>query len=158
MSNTDATVSGLSAAMRFDHERLEIGARHVLECVLFGKADVVEHAFHDLSRELVAHLEAEELDILPGFEREHPEAAVELRRDHATIRAAVEVLGEQVSHRAARAATVRKLIELWREHGAREETSLYPWSETGVGAAESKAALEHIRAAETDRAHQKWMP
>lgn len=150
MSSSDATVSGLSAAMRFDHERLEIGARHVLECVLFGRADVVEHAFARFSRELVAHLEAEELDILPAFERERPASASLLRDEHATLRATLELLGEQVAHRAAKPATVRKLVSLLREHAAREEAELYPWAETGVGAAESKAALEHIRAAEAE--------
>lgn len=154
----ELTTSGLCAAMRFDHERLEIGARHLLECVLFGRADVVERAFSRFCREMLAHLEAEQQYMLPAFEREKPEAAKLVRDDHAAIRSLLATIAEQIARRTLAPDTVRKLIEALRVNGAREIADLYPWAETGVPESDSKAALEHIRQAETDRQHQKWTP
>lgn len=153
----DLTISGLCAAMRFDHERLEIGARHLLECVLFGRADVVEQAFSRFCAEMMAHLEAEQNYMLPAFEKEHADEAKLIREDHALVRALLATIAEQVARRAATPDTIRKLIEAVRASGEREVKSLYPWAEHGVEMADSRAALEHIQRAETNRKRQKWM-
>lgn len=154
----DMTTSGLCAAMRFDHERLEIGARHLLECVLFGRTDVVERAFISFRGELLAHLEAERRYILPAFEAERPDSAKLIHDDHVLIRALLATIGEQIARRAIMPAIVRKLVEALRANGEREIGELYPWAEHGVGPEESRAALEQIRQAEADRKHQKWFP
>lgn len=154
----DTTTSGLCAAMRFDHERLEIGARHLLECVLFGRADVVERAFSRFGGEMLAHLEAEQKYILPAFAREQPETAELIEDDHKLIRALLVTTAEQIARRSTTPDIVRRLVSALHVNGEREIGELYPWAETGVAEAESKAALEHIRRAEVDRLHQKWTP
>lgn len=154
----ELTTSGLCAAMRFDHERLEIGARHLLECVLFGRADVVERAFSRFCGEMLAHMEAERRFLLPAFEREKPQEAKLIHDDHALIRALLVTIAEQIARRATSPDTIRKLIEAVKTNGQRETGDLYPWAEHGVEPDDSKAAIELIRQAETDRRHQKWTP
>lgn len=154
----ELTTSGLCAAMRFDHERLEIGARHLLECVLFGRADVVERAFSRFCGEMLAHVEAERRYLLPAFEKEKPAEAKLIHDDHALIRALLATIAEQIARRSTSPDTIRRLIEALKANGAREIAELYPWAETGVEPADSKAALELIRQAEADRRHQKWTP
>lgn len=154
----ELTTSGLCAAMRFDHERLEIGARHLLECVLYGRADVVERAFLRFRAEMMAHLEAERRYLLPAFEAERPDSAKRIRDDHVLIHALIATIGEQIARRSVMPAIVRKLVDALHANGQREIAELYPWAEGGVGIEESRAALELIHQAETDRKHQKWMP
>lgn len=154
----DPSTSGLCAAMRFDHERLEIGARHLLECVLFGRADVVERAFSRFCVEMLAHMEAEQKYLLPVFERERPEAAKAIHDDHALIRALLATIAQQIARRAATPDVIRKLVEALGGNGKREVGELYPWAESGVKAEDSRAAIELIRKAETNRQHQKWTP
>lgn len=153
----DLTISGLCAAMRFDHERLEIGARHLLECVLFGRADVVEAAFSRFCAEMLAHIEAEQNYMLPEFAKEHAEEAKLIIEEHALVRALLATITEQIARRAAHPDTIRKLIEAVRANGTREQKSLYPWAEHGVCLADSRAALEHIQRAGTNRRRQRWM-
>jgi len=154
----EMTTSGLCAAMRFDHERLEIGARHLLECVLFGRADVVELAFIRFRSEMLAHLEAERRYMLPAFEAERPASAKLIQDDHVLIRALLATIGEQIARRSVMPAIVRKLVEALKLNGEREIGELYPWAEHGVEPDDSRAALELIRQAEADRRHQKWTP
>lgn len=154
----DVTTSGLCAAMRFDHERLEIGARHLLECVLFGRADVVERAFNRFCIEMLAHLEAEQQYILPAFAKEHPETAKLIQDDHALVRALLATVAEQIARRGTTPDTIRTLVEALGVNGEREIAELYPWAELGVVSSDSRAAIEHIHRAETNRKHQKWTP
>lgn len=154
----DLMTSGLCAAMRFDHERLTISTRHFLECVLFGRSDIVEQAFRRVCNDILLHIEAEQKFILPAFEKEYPEAAQAIHDDHALIRALLVTIYDQISRRAIAPDVVRKLIEAVRQNGDRECQELYPWAETGVSPIDSKAAIELVRLSRGDEIGPAFPP
>jgi hypothetical protein len=93
---------------------------------------------------LHAHLELEEETILQAFSRAHPAEAARLQNEHAQIRAALLELGVEVDLHAARADMVARFIELLRRHAAREDASMYRWSEEHLAHHVSSTVLDRL--------------
>src|SRR5215467_7628775 len=80
-------------------------------------------------RELLRHLEFEDVNILPDFAHDYPEEAVTLRAEHADIRRAVFDLGIKLDLHLLRVEDVEAFVRQLRAHARREELALYPWTE-----------------------------
>lgn len=151
------TASGLSAALRFDHERLLSNTRHVLSSLVCGESGVVP--WSHVRQELLAHLEAEELFLLPTADEAVPAVTEGVRRDHAHLRELMNRISAALADRAPDAAALlEELVKAQARHAESEERDFYPWAEYGVGETESKSALRHIEAAGIDRKHQESLP
>ena len=142
------TVSGLCAAMTFDHAKLDTGGRHVVSLLLCEGQEAACQAWRPFLEELLVHLDAEEASMLPAFRREKPEACASILSDHAGIRRAAEVVTRSFECLDADERILRQLLHLLELHGRKEEDDLYPWSETGLGEHESRAVIERIEKTE----------
>jgi hemerythrin superfamily protein len=151
------TASGLNDALRFDHQRLEINLRHVHDCLNREGASTTCTMWLRFYHELGAHIEAEDV-LLPAFAQVDPEGAGALEREHERIRSLATTLTEDFVRGAVGARSLERFGELFAAHGRREESSLYPWAEYGVGEVESRAVIERIRDAGVDRPHQEYLP
>src|SRR6266542_2528974 len=93
MTGSESTLSGLSAALTFDHARLETCGRHALSLLHCAEEDACRASWTIFRKRLFAHLEAEEKWILPEFEAARPDACAAVRAGHARIRHAMEKVG-----------------------------------------------------------------
>jgi hemerythrin-like domain-containing protein len=97
-----------------------------------GDLPLLTAGYESLERELLRHMEIEERDLLPLYERSHPEEARELRGEHDAIRERLFELGLTLDLHHKRADALNDLAILLRAHTAREELGLYPWLEQNV--------------------------
>jgi len=95
-------------------------------------------------RNLIAHFRAEEEVLFPRVEKKIPETepiVEQLRREHETLRAAVE----QLSNESRLAKTIFDLGDLLERHIRKEERELFPLIEKRLDAAEVEAIGAIIR-------------
>jgi hypothetical protein len=85
-------------------------------------------AWETFERDLTAHMDLEEKQLLPGFRRYAPQEARGLLEEHRRIRGALTEMGVDLDLHCLRADRVAALVELIRAHAQREETLFYPWA------------------------------
>jgi hemerythrin-like domain-containing protein len=89
----------------------------------------LRRAWDTFEKELLRHIEIEEADLLPLFERSHPDDARGLRGEHDTIREKLFELGLALDLHQLRADAVTEFAARLRVHARREDGGLYPWIE-----------------------------
>jgi hemerythrin-like domain-containing protein len=114
--------------------------------------DVANHAasanpalaitFNELEQRLMTHMEAEEQYLLPLVEVSHPGEADRTRLEHARIRQLVSELGLAIELHAVREPQIAELVQLLREHAAREDRTIYTFA-----GERASSAVEHRLAA-----------
>jgi hypothetical protein len=102
-----------------------------------GPADLRE-PWHAFEQELLAHLDAEEADLIRVFGSYQPTEARELIAEHEQIRATVTQLGVDLDLHCLRAERVKALVDQLRAHARREEGVLYPWATERLGVAAAR--------------------
>jgi len=90
---------------------------------------------------LLAHVSAEELELLPGYAEVHPATADVLRQDHQYFRRALTEFGISLDLHLLRAAAVEEFISRLRAHAQNEDRGLYPWARKAL----PLAALHRFR-------------
>src|SRR3954465_3958665 len=73
-------------------------------------------AWETFERDLTAHMDIEERQLLPGFKRYSPNEARGLLEEHGRIRAALTEMGVDLDLHCLRADRVNALIQLIRAH------------------------------------------
>lgn len=136
----------LSAALREDHRELERTFTRLLAKFRGGDDDEMRTCWAHLEADLSAHLAAEEHVILPRFEKEHPEAAARILREHADIRAALESLGVDLDLHALRAETAERFIDRLRQHAEYEDQVFYAWADASLSEGELQSVLSRLHA------------
>ena len=111
-----------------DHQRLDELFERLLDDVHRGDWTACQGTWSRFERELLAHLEAEEIFLLPTFQREYPHETEGLREEHLNIRLLLADLGVKLELHALREQQARHLVELLQAHAAREEALLYRWA------------------------------
>jgi hemerythrin superfamily protein len=123
----------LRTVMGDDHERLErLFDALVTEAVRGDPADLLDE-WRTFERSLLAHLEAEEVHLLPAFGQSAPTEAAALWDEHARIREKLTELGIDLELHCLSADRVKAFIDGLRAHAAREERLLYPWAARQLG-------------------------
>jgi hypothetical protein len=89
-------------------------------------------SWNEFEQGLLAHLEAEEVELLPHFEAGHRLETDALRLEHARIRHLVDKMGLSVELHEAKADALEELLRIIREHSAREENLLYRWTDKNL--------------------------
>jgi hemerythrin superfamily protein len=117
-----------------DHRQLESLFRDVVASCQRGDDQHLRQQWTRFERELSSHMDLEEQEILPGFERAHRAEARGIRDEHAAIRTALTELGVELDLHCLRAERVEAFIGLLRGHASREEALLYPWASGPSGA------------------------
>jgi hemerythrin-like domain-containing protein len=89
-------------------------------------------AWDAFERELLRHMEIEEKDLFPPFERTHVEEARALRVEHDVIRERLFELGLALDLHQLRAPAVEEFAARLRTHALREDLVLYRWIERNL--------------------------
>jgi len=104
------------------------------------------------ARELLAHLDAEELHVIRPFERAEPDEARDLLDDHGRIRRKLAELGIDLDLHLLSPERIESFIDELRAHSVREERVLYPWARRKLGPAACERLL-HALAVSKRMAH-----
>lgn len=139
--------SNILDAMREDHRRLERVFEALLNYVHVDDRLAMQAAWRDFERGLSVHLDIEDEHMLPLLDRENPEEAAGIRRDHGIIRSMLVELGVRLDIHLLREETVESFIGLLRAHAAREEALLYRLADSALGDEPKGSILERLAAA-----------
>jgi hemerythrin superfamily protein len=139
-------MKGLFNALREDHARLEALFDTLLNAAHVRDAVATQEAWTDFERALNLHLEAEELHMLPIFDRVDPAEAHRIRTEHQTIRSLLADIGVEVDLHLVGEEKVTEFVRFLRAHAAREESWLYAWADQELPISPSIAVLEHVGA------------
>lgn len=137
-------VRSLRTLLLREHAELDALFDRLLAAVDADATSAAAKLWSEFDTQLRAHLELEEQCILPAFGRSHPSDAAEIQAEHAQIRAALLELGIGVDLHLARADMVARFIDLLRRHAAREDTSMYKWSDENLEPLERSTVLERL--------------
>lgn len=77
--------------------------------------------------QVLEHIEAEEVLILPAFTAAAPDEAAAIRAGHTEIRAQLVRTASDIEA-PSRLASVRTLLALLDDHSKREDRVMYPWA------------------------------
>jgi hemerythrin-like domain-containing protein len=110
-----------------------LGLERMFETIVAGATHedplLRRRAWDAFAAELLNHLELEEKDLFPRFERIHVEAAETLRAEHEAIREKLLELGVALDLHQLQPASIDDFVARLRAHALREDLLLYPWIE-----------------------------
>lgn len=113
---------------RREHLGFEYLAADVLRGVASGVAASVAAATEALRSRVVAHFDAEERDLLPGYALVAPDDAAALLREHTSFREALARLDVATDLHLVRVDALEQLFASLRAHASRENAGLYRWA------------------------------
>jgi hemerythrin-like domain-containing protein len=114
------------------HQRLERRFEELVERLRAGDPIALREEWFVFETDLLDHLAEEELEVLPDFQRLHPEEAEAIRAEHEGIRQALFEMSINLDLHLLRAETVEAFVAKLRDHARREEAVLYPWAASKV--------------------------
>jgi hypothetical protein len=116
------------AFLRADHDALETLGQRALAELAAGDYDDVRAILAEIEARVLAHVEGEERELLPAWEKVDPKDAAALRSDHAAFRRILLELGIAGDIHAVRLERVRALLGILRSHARRENRGMYAWA------------------------------
>jgi Hemerythrin HHE cation binding domain len=135
-----------SATIRLESDHLQMTAS-LARLVDFAEAsdrELLREEWDALEPRVLVHLDAEEMFLLPGFEKAHPADAARVRDQHAQIRTQLGAIGIAVDLHLLRADMVTDFRDLLLEHVAEERRGLYPWAHTSADEHSLRMLLERL--------------
>jgi hemerythrin superfamily protein len=121
--------SALRHELIADHIALDRLFDRLLRDMSGGDAATCQTSWAEFETALLDHLEAEEVFLLPAFDRIDKNEANGIRQDHATIRHLLAEMGVRLELHAVKKEHVERLIDSLRRHASREEAALYRWAD-----------------------------
>jgi hypothetical protein len=115
------------------HQRLEHRFAGLIARAKEGDGLALRKEWFVFETELLDHLAEEELEVLPGFQRLHPQEAEAIRAEHEAIRQSLVAMGIDLDLHLLRADAVEAFVAQLRDHASREEALLYPWAVSQLG-------------------------
>jgi iron-sulfur cluster repair protein YtfE (RIC family) len=113
-----------------EHATIEHQVEDIHQRAHFGDWQSLEEVWPRFAQTLERHLQFEEDQLFPLFERDHPEAkdyVDQLRAEHDEIRRDLEAFRMEIQLHVVRADTVTTFLDALRAHSARERAQFYPW-------------------------------
>ena len=133
-------------ALEADHVYLDGLLAAVLAAARSNDAVAVSAGWNAFERHLLAHLDEEEMLILPLVTGENTPQGEWLRAEHNAIRQNVGEIGLAVDLHTVRADAVDALANRLHEHAQREHAWLYPWAEHALDEARMAHITRRLRA------------
>ena len=127
-------------ALEADHVYLEGLLTALVAAAQSNDGVALLSVWNAFERHLLAHLDEEEMFILPLVIGENTPQAEWLRAEHNTIRQNVGEIGLAVDLHTVRVEGIELLATRLREHAQREHAWLYPWAEHAL----DEARMAHI--------------
>ena len=81
---------------------------------------------------LLAHINAEEAELLPPYRRGHPVEAQAIEEDHRFFRKTLVEFGVDLDLHLMKASAVETFGRRLRAHAASEDRELYPWAKRAL--------------------------
>lgn len=133
--------------MLHDHSRIEQLLDEVLEAASADEREALRKRWARLETVLLAHLDTEELYLIPGLARHDAARAEKILEEHARIREVIGQVGLGLELHAVRAAHLQELSTRVREHAKNEEVDFYRWADEALPESTRAAVKERIRGA-----------
>jgi hypothetical protein len=124
------------------HRRLEDRFEELVARVSAGDLLALREEWFVFETDLLDHLAEEEVEVLPDFQRLHPEEAEAIRREHEGIRQALLEMSINLDLHLLRPGTVEAFLAKLRDHARREEAVMYPWAASKVDRAGLRRLFE----------------
>jgi hypothetical protein len=141
---------GLRDALVHDHEQIAPMFDAVLDRLHVGDVPAIDEAWTKLERALLAHLDAEEMFILPALARMDPARATVIRAEHADIREKLAECGVALELHSMSEERLTTLRDELRAHSQAEEKD-YKWAEGELPKPVAGSLLRRLRDAWTRR-------
>jgi len=133
----------MTDALAQHHRGLEGAFDAIVAKAEEGDPLALRAAWTAFEAELVTHLDIEERDLLPLFERSDPGEGEALRAEHEAIRASLFELGLSLDLHQLQATVAIDFVAGLRAHARREGERFYPWIERNL-APEVWHSLGHV--------------
>lgn len=130
-----------------NHRDLERSLSRLIDFAKASDDPLMREEFDVLEPALLAHLDGEEMFLLPAFEGDQPSQAGEIREAHARIRQRLGELGVLLDLRVVRADDLVGFRDILAAHAAREADTLYPWARANADHVALRLLVERIRPA-----------
>ena len=138
-----------AAELECDHRRMTESLSRLVDFAEAQDATLLREEWDALEARVLAHLDAEEMYLLPGFQRDRPVEATSIRDAHALIRKLLGEIGIAIDLHMLRPEKVTEFRELLQSHVDEERRSLYAWASASVDAHSLRALLLRIQATST---------
>lgn len=122
----------LGQLLNQDHARLDRLFQELLDAFAADARTDVAKLWNEFDRDLRAHLQLEEEQLLPKFLEFNAPEALALMREHQNIRDRLLRLGVGVDLHLTRHGQVADFIRELRAHATREQALMYRWSSQHV--------------------------
>lgn len=113
-----------------DHVRIERLFTELLGAFATGDREAIALEWTRFDEALRAHLDAEEVHILPLFRVVDVDEAARISEDHAYFRSKLAELAVCVDLHVVSAPMAQEFVERLRAHAAREDALMYRWADT----------------------------
>jgi hypothetical protein len=140
------TPKDFSDALAQDHADIARRLEDLLASARSDDREALAEAFAQAEDGLLAHMNAEELYVLPAFVVVDAKEAEALRAEHARMREELGKLGIAVQLHVIRKEQVDALVATVREHASREGKLMYRWIDTSLPPENLRALVARIRA------------
>jgi hypothetical protein len=128
-----------------DHRRLEDSLTRVLIALEAVDPERAAAEWADFDREMTAHLDAEDVHLIPVLMAVRPRDAQSLLHEHRHLRRRVVELGGAARKGLVRSEALRGFVDELCAHARRETTTLYDWAEDALSDEERNTALKGVR-------------
>jgi len=132
-------------ALRGQHRAIAAQLDGMCKLVRGDDRDAMRAAWAKLEDALLAHLNLEEMHLLPAIAENHPEHVRLVRAEHAEIRETLGEIGVELDLHVARADQVERLAEQLRAHAVAEEVGMYTWAEGELPKTARELVLRKLR-------------
>ncbi len=144
MSHTEAAT--FRNLLSQDHQRLDAMLENVLELVHVDVRPQLNERWAAYEDGILAHLDAEEMFLLPGLKAHDPACAARISEDHAKIRELLAEIGVGLDLHIVREDQVRELALFLRAHAKMEEVPLYTWADTNLPTGRLASLMRRLNA------------
>ncbi len=132
-------------ALRAQHRAIDAQLDEMCNLVRGDDRDAMRDTWAKLEDALLAHLNLEEMHLLPDVAHRHPEHVRAVRAEHDKVRATLGEIGLALDLHVARAEQFERLAVDLRAHSAAEETGMYSWAEVELPKTTRELVLRKLR-------------
>jgi hypothetical protein len=146
-STSRAPETPLSLLLPRDHARLDAMLASILELVHVDLPPQLSARWALYEDGLLAHLDAEEMYLLPELSRHDARRAAVIRAEHATLRAHLAEVGVGLELHIVREDQMQRLAAFLRRHAQAEEADVYRWADGNLDEGSRRGLLGRLRMA-----------
>lgn len=129
-----------------DHARLDAMLTSILEVARAGVQPKLDEQWAAYEDSVLAHIDAEEMFLLPGLAVHEPRLASRIRDEHTKFRSLLAEVGIGLELHIVRENQILELTRSLREHAQMEEHLLYVWADTTLPTGRFASVARRLRA------------